>query len=49
MEVYVIFDSFGYAVYLCYSDVDEEYEYYDQVEPMSDTDWEEWLENETFT
>lgn len=44
MEVYAIFDSFNDCVYLCYAYADEEYEYHEQVEPMTDADWEEWLE-----
>jgi hypothetical protein len=46
MEVYAIFDNFNDCVYLCYAYADEENEYCDQVEPMNDLDWEEWLDNE---
>lgn len=47
MSLYAIFDDCDNCVYLCYSDADEENEYHDQVEPMTDADWEEWLENES--
>lgn len=46
MGLYAIFNDFDECVYLCYSDVDEEYEYFEQVEPMNDWDWEEWLAND---
>lgn len=45
MSLYAIFDDYDDCVYRCYSDVDEEYEYHEQVEPMSGYDWEEWLNN----
>lgn len=44
--VYAIFDDQDHCCYLCYSDIDEENEYYDQVKPMTNEDWEEWLSND---
>lgn len=46
MPLYAIFDDYDDCVYLCYSDADEEYEYHEQVESMSEDDWEAWLAND---
>lgn len=43
-SVYAIYNEADRCIYLCYSYVDEEYEYYEQAEEMNDWDWEVWLD-----
>lgn len=40
--VYAIFDN-DRLVLLTYAYSDEEYEYYEECEEMTENDWEEWL------